>query len=275
MSAADAPLPGFWRFVWMFFMQPITLRRLLGGVGVDPFSMVLGLSRGRRSSHEDWWLLRSAQAMLMFGPGTAVASEAILAAFGQHVNWVRTAYGVALGELIGLAGGAFVCIAFGLPVVIVAGLVVGAINHLYGDRGMTFSIAIICASVSLLRYWSDYSRALVPAGTLEQDRLYTVLFLLPLKFLDGSLRMPIFLIEAVIGTAARYWNAGTGRRTLHWAPVLYDELSYLPHPFLRATSLPRLTAIRPSPGEFWKRAPLLQGSGTPAAESRPNFVRGN
>ena len=50
--------------------------------------------------------------------------------------------------------------------------------------------------------------------------------------LVALIRIPVFILEVICQTAARYFNAITGRRTLRWAPVLYHELSYLPHPFL-------------------------------------------
>lgn len=34
-DAPAAPLPGYWRFVWMFFMQPISLHHALCSAGID------------------------------------------------------------------------------------------------------------------------------------------------------------------------------------------------------------------------------------------------
>ena len=42
------------------------------------------LLRRRRSPQEDWWLVRSAQTLVILAPGTSAAVAAILAAFGQH-----------------------------------------------------------------------------------------------------------------------------------------------------------------------------------------------
>jgi len=106
-------LPGFWRFVWLFWMQPITLHRLLRGIGVNPEESLWKILRRSRSPQEDWWLLRSAQAMLIFVPGTSVAVAAILSAFGQDVRWgllavimaVFVAGGVVFGTAIGVASG--------------------------------------------------------------------------------------------------------------------------------------------------------------------------
>jgi hypothetical protein len=51
-------------------------------------------------------------------------------------------------------------------------------------------------------------------------------------FFASLFRLPILVLEMIVQTAARYWNAITGRKCLKWVPVLYHELSYLPHPFL-------------------------------------------
>jgi hypothetical protein len=66
-------LPGFWRFAWLFLMQPITLNRLSRGVGASPGESLWKLLRCRRSPADNWWLLRSAQLLI---PSVAVAAAA-------------------------------------------------------------------------------------------------------------------------------------------------------------------------------------------------------
>ena len=69
MSQETAGLPGFWRFVWLFWMQPVTLHRLLRSVGVDPQQSGWTLLRRRRSPSDNWWLGRLAQMLLLITPG--------------------------------------------------------------------------------------------------------------------------------------------------------------------------------------------------------------
>src|ERR1017187_5864053 len=64
MSEETARLPGFWRFIWLFWMQPVTLHRLLRSLEVDPRESGWKLLRRRRSPSENWWLVRSAQMLL-------------------------------------------------------------------------------------------------------------------------------------------------------------------------------------------------------------------
>ena len=71
MSEPTVQAPGFWRFVWLFFMQPVTLHRLLRGAGIDPKENLWGFWRKRRSLQSTWFLVRSAQTLLVLTPGAA------------------------------------------------------------------------------------------------------------------------------------------------------------------------------------------------------------
>ncbi|MGH9720216.1 MAG: AAA family ATPase, partial [Bryobacteraceae bacterium] len=159
MSQPTGALPGFWRFVWLFFMQPITLHRLLRSLDVDPEQSLWKLLR-QRSPNENWWLVRSSQTLFLLTPGTAIAVGGLCFALGLPLDWARVAGGVAVGVAGGVAFGVAFCAAF--------------------------------------------------------------------------LRLPLFVFEIIGQTAARYRNAISGRKSLRWAPVLYHELSYLPHPFLQS-----------------------------------------
>jgi hypothetical protein len=82
MSEETARLPDFWRFVWLFWMQPVTLHRLLRSVGVDPREGGWKLLRRRRSPRENWWLMRQAQMILLFAPGVVLTDL-----FAPHSAW--------------------------------------------------------------------------------------------------------------------------------------------------------------------------------------------
>src|SRR3982751_1959478 len=85
MSQKEIGLPGFWRFVWLFFMQPVMLHRLLRAIEIDPEQSGWRLFRKRRSPQENWWLARSIQTMLLM-PCVASATVGILHAFGQPIE---------------------------------------------------------------------------------------------------------------------------------------------------------------------------------------------
>ena len=94
------PLPGFLRFVWLFFMQPITLNRLLKSLGIDPDESGWKLLRKNRTAAEVWWLKRSTQT-LGLSPLFAVVIAAACQTAGLHVDW----YLVVVGVAFGVAGG--------------------------------------------------------------------------------------------------------------------------------------------------------------------------
>src|ERR1017187_4362235 len=100
MSGETARLPGFWRFVWLFWMQPVTLHRLLRGLEVVPTESALTLLRRRRSPAENWWLVRSAQMLLLTAAGM-VLTVGLFAARGGHVFWFAVALGAAVGVALG------------------------------------------------------------------------------------------------------------------------------------------------------------------------------
>lgn len=216
-------LPGFWRFVWLFWMQPIALHRLLLIVGVDPRESGWKLLRRSRSSQENWWLLRSAQAVLVLTPGAAVAVASVLAALGRHVSWLGAAFGVALGVTIGVA----VSVTLGAITVVALGAFGGVIRFTLAGGVAAGAAFGVIASVAI---GVGFGRAVeVADGSGERGGSGVIAIA---TFLAALIRIPVFILETTLQTAARYWNSITGRRTLHWSPVLYHELSYLPHPFL-------------------------------------------
>ena len=58
--------PRFWRFAWLFFMQPLTLHRFLKGWRVDGDESALSLWRRRHELNEAerWWIGASARLLL-------------------------------------------------------------------------------------------------------------------------------------------------------------------------------------------------------------------
>src|SRR5258708_4468531 len=114
MSQETARFPGFWRFVWLFLMQPITLHRILRSLDVDPDQSGWKLLRRPRSRNVNWWLLRSAQMFLLITPGVALTIVGLFAVSGRHVNWRNAASAVAGAIVAGVAGGVSVSVAVGV-----------------------------------------------------------------------------------------------------------------------------------------------------------------
>jgi hypothetical protein len=215
-------LPGFWRFAWLFFMQPITLHGLLGRLNVDPEAPLWKLLRQRRSPAVKWWLVRCAQVLVLCTPAAALVAAGVLVAFGFPV----TGYGLAFGVAGGVACGAIFSVPFGVGYGVVSGVTSGA------AFGVSFGTPIVAIG---LAFGVTFGLAVgVGVGVAFGDApdvgfsinggvaLFTSLF-----------RLPIFVLEMIFQSAARCWKAITGRSSLAWVPVLHHDLSYLPHPFLK------------------------------------------
>ena len=200
MRKETARLPGFWRFVWLFWMQPFKLHRLLRSVEVDPAEIGWKLLRRRRSSSENWWLVRSGQMLLLITPGVVLA-VGLDAARGRHVNWLGAALGVALGvaigRFLGVASGLFLDVAVGYGVVLGAthDVTLGAVA--LAVVGLAFGVT---GPVTFGRF-----------PDAESDRFHTVF-----AFFNGFFRIPVYLFEIICQMAVRYWNSMTGRKSLHW-----------------------------------------------------------
>src|ERR1035438_9079555 len=227
MSGETARLPGFWRFIWLFWMQPVTLHRLLRSLGVHPRESGWKLFRRRRSPSDNWWLVRSAQMLVVVTSGV-VMTFGLFALRGRQ-QWLGASVGVAvgaavvsgaifevaLGVALGMALGVYtVCVA---PLGVVVGPVGAAIGAAIGSATLGVSFGVSLGVIS---------------GRVPEAEGYSVRTVI--AFFTALFRIPVYLFEVIAQTAARYWNSMTGRKSLHWVPVLHHELSYLPHPFLES-----------------------------------------
>src|SRR5436309_475391 len=120
MREETVRLPGFWRFVWLFWMQPVTLHRLLRSLEVNLSESGWELLRQRRSPAENWLLVRSAQMLLLL---VLVLTAGLFAARDRHVEWfglvlaLVMASGLAFAVLTDVAVGLAVGLAFGVALV--------------------------------------------------------------------------------------------------------------------------------------------------------------
>jgi hypothetical protein len=235
MSEETARLPGFWRFVWLFWMQPITLHRLLRNLEVDSEQSGWELLRRRRSPSENWWLVRSAQIFLLITLG-AVLSVGLFAEAGKYADWL----GVAVGAAVGVAFGVALNLALGVALAgaFLVSVVLGV------SPGVAFNLAIRSTLARALLGASGIAFGLV-AGSVSAGVVLGVtggrvpeakgsIVRTVIVFFTAISRIPVYFFEIIAQMAARYWNSMTGRRSLHWVPVLHHEMSYLPHPFLES-----------------------------------------
>src|ERR1035441_10382419 len=228
MSEETARLPGFWRFVWLFWMQPITLHRLLRSLEVDPKESGWKLLRRRRSPSDNWWLVRSAQMFLLI----AVPTVGLYAARGSHGDWLVASLVAALAWAV-----AYVVydVAFGVAVVGVAVAVpvgLGGGSHGAPAVGPPLVVALVVAAVGMNFGVTVGTTFGVTLGRLPEAEGYSVNTVV--AFLTALFRIPVYFFEIIAQMAARSWNSMTGRTSLCWAPVLHHEMSYLPHPFLES-----------------------------------------
>src|ERR1022692_964793 len=136
VNQATQGLPGFWRFAWLFLMQPVTLGRLLRGVGVDPRESLRTLLRRRRSPAENQWLLPSAQLLMFLLPTAAILSRRL-----SPVSWRDLALVLPLAAL-----GAVLLALENVGLGVYSGIAVGAIAAPAASRGGSLRWAVVVAA---------------------------------------------------------------------------------------------------------------------------------
>jgi hypothetical protein len=252
MSQETDPLPGFWHFAWLACMQPVTFyhlrRRLAPALGPPLWAAP---PRQRR-----WLLVRLAQMLLLISPMVLLANTAFSVAYNLLNNSLRLALaafgGVALGLAVvlsaivgdicagavasvaasGAAAGAVIGMRAGAAAGILLGVVVGATSGL-GSLG--FRWLLVSERAPLAYAFSFAVEVFISTAiAMAMDRVYGLAFgaIAGVAYLATLYRFPIFVLETLVQTAVRSWRALTGRNCLQWTPVLYNEQSYLPLPFL-------------------------------------------
>ena len=211
MSQSTEGLPGFWRFAWLFLMQPVTLGRLLRGVGVDLKESVWKLIRRPWSAAESRLCLRWLQLLLL-----SALTGMVLANLPRAPHYVpipRWPF-VLIASILGL--GSVVGVIASVPLALsgIAAFAVAA-GALLRDNE---SFVAVSAAIAI-------STIILGAGTAlaEADAK---------QWFPALGRFPFCALELVLVASARLWNTITHRSSLAWAPVLYHELSLLPLPFL-------------------------------------------
>ncbi len=253
--SAEARLPGYLRFMWMFFMQPVSLHHRLKACGIEePGAPGWRLWRDLRAKHELRRVyFRRLIATLALMPPTAVALALFLRSLAIEVTWGGVAYGVAFGMAIsgiglafGVAFGVAYGVALGVSFSMAYGVAFGKVSGAgYGaafgagfgvavgvDQGTTkgaaasvfYGVAIgVFSGVAVGVFYGVFSG-------LAEGMAYGVAtgVAFPLTYL----RFPLYPVEALHQTLL-YWRQKLfGILNLDTSPVLWHELSYLPLPFL-------------------------------------------
>lgn len=251
MTDTTKDLPGFWRFVWLFFAQPITLHGRVSAIGIDPGESGSKLVRRPRPPEENLWLRRVAQTSLLILCATSLAFLLVPLLWRPPVNWADLGWLACLTGLSALGS----CVSFwigGVSLGVLAGVAIPAAfgvgyGAAWGDPRGTALVAAGGLAVGLtfmpafgVGQGSRNSSLGASLGVSAAAGVAVALnrgggegMAIGIALALGCFRIPIYLLEALCQTAARIECTFTGRAHLSWAPVLYHNLSYFPHPFLR------------------------------------------
>lgn len=264
--STEAKMPGYWRFVWMFWMQPITLHYCLNECGVTESDI----------SGWNWWRNRAALgpayrqyiarlffnlcliqliflmfhwffAVVLHWPirfdkmiviAALVAASAVITGIALDVAFsvaLNVALSVAVGMAIGVAPVVPSGIVSGIPFAIAFGVVFGV------AVSISVSIALAMATGMTRTVQSGVTVAIMigllggVAGGLASSLMDGVAGGLAggLTAAFIYLRTPIYLPEALWQALLPCSTVTTAATSLRYAPVLYHDLSFFPHPGLR------------------------------------------
>lgn len=255
--STEAKMPGYWRFVWMFWMQPVSLHYCLRGCGVDRPEI----------SGWGWWRNRTtlgsayrqymARLLLILCLTPAVLAIAWVAAIVLHdqaplSNLIRTvawsvAIGLACSYAPGVPPGVASSVAFGsafgvlaslqidLPVGwigdIIFGVLVGATTGVAGSvagglvRNVESGVAFGCAIGMVAGLYGSLREEvtnLLAAGLIGYLSAY-----------GSGLRLYFYPFEILWQRVLPKDTPDEAAASLRFAPILYHDLSFFPHPGLR------------------------------------------
>lgn len=257
MSQPAAELPGYLRFAWMFFMQPIRLHRHLEACGFakpDSTSAKLVSASDPGRSIKFQYLRRLAFLLWVATPVIAVSVAGCVKAAGIEIHWMSLAMGVALGVAGGMAFGITVGVALGVTVGVAFGVALGvAFGMTSGGTlggamgvtgGITFGIALGVAAEVLggVAFGASLTilggvavgvvSAVVFAGTGGAAEGAVVPMVAGMAAAVTVLRLPLWPIEALLQVVLFRFRRSFSGNGLHYSSVHWHELSHLPIPFL-------------------------------------------
>jgi hypothetical protein len=104
-DGAETQLPGYWRFLWLFFMQPVSLHHQIKACGLEPDTPGWKLLRKKGRAPFTGAYVRRLGFVLAAGPVGAALVLLVFKWLGVPVDLVKLAVGVAFGVAVGVAGG--------------------------------------------------------------------------------------------------------------------------------------------------------------------------
>jgi hypothetical protein len=254
-DSATLEFPSFLRFVWLFWMQPITLHRRLRALGIDkPDSSAWTLLRnvGSAKRAKRRYVVACFKMLAVLTPNLAMMSAVAAHLAGLEVSMQNVvvgvafgiafgiavgiafdiAYGVAFGFALGLAFGLWFGLGFGVAVVVAFGIVVGTA---FGTAiSVAVGVAVDVADDAMRGVVSGVVSGVVVAVVASNVAGVAGGVASSIAFILATIRVPVFPVEVVLSTFAHLWQRLANAPTLSNAPVLFHELSYLPIPFLQS-----------------------------------------
>lgn len=266
--APDSPerIPGIPGLLWMLLWRPVDLHYRLHGAGIHSPGGRVGQLWHEQSegSHAAGLYARRMLLLLLVASPLLTASVGMaVQALGLHLApgwWVSAVLCSLMGLFLALSSGlaagtlmgflASLAMLVGLHAVVggvfgprmggVAGIVMGGCLGLVGgtcagsigalSRGQGLSINRVQVGAIIL--------SLVPMAIWGLGKEWrfggAVAASALVVYLVSAFRLPIFLVESFIQSAAFAMERWAGLPTLRWSPVVHHNLSYLPYPFLRA-----------------------------------------
>lgn len=259
MTEDRPPLPGYWKFLWMFWMQPVTLHRRLKECGIErpgmPGWRLLYLVL-RGGTIERSYLMRIvgvlafmcalAVVILVSMRGGDIIVGDCASVFAQTVA-LGIGAGITISFATGVAAGAAGGIALGIAEVIAENA--GAINitlavAIGAAFGVTFGIVLSIGLGIVFGSPGSVLRGVIASVgggvflaigfALNFGLVLGVIFFaaLSLTFFLSAIRAPLYFFEAIAEGLCFYWENTYSISTIQAVPVLYHDLSYFPHPFL-------------------------------------------
>lgn len=261
MKAKNPQIPGYLKLLWMLLMQPVHLHQLLQRCGIDNPNILLwqllepSAASAPSSPMYRVYIRRMELLLVLVVPGLMLLTAGLLQLLGHSVNLALLGtiiaggliWGLSFSSSFDLAGGIALGIAFivsselliGIAKLEVEPALLGVLLGVSGGFGANAALGLIGMTWTLT--WSlIHSLALgLTAGLVQYIILdsTTAIYLglgVGLSFFLFVLRLPFYPIEVIIQSALYLLQKLGGYSTLRYIPVLHHDLSYLPHPFLKA-----------------------------------------
>lgn len=267
MMEEEAQIPGYWRFLWMFFMQPVSLhdtleaagiespnapgwrlwrqegaaRSYLGRVGAILGTVPLGFALGILGLLRFFGFtinLPMALVGVVGGVALSVAAGVVLGVSSAIVGGV--AGGVAGGVVTGVAGGVKLIAAGGVVEVVAGNFVVGVVVGVI--VGFVLDTFVVAYSIDS----GVAEGSMVASGAIALGVVVGIVvgfvggvavgvamgIAVVISAWIGTFRISIYILEVPLQGILYRCENPSRPWTLQFSPVLHHNMSYLPHPFL-------------------------------------------